>query len=801
MQIGKNRSLFVGKATITGLSSDRQTVFGRVPAGTRAELWRGVTNLGAAAVDDFGNATFVLTVPLGPKETASFKFKWDMAGESSEFSVSEALGPVGPDAASFVIGSRGTFVSFIGLEGRKATEVVSPNDGRVVINSDGTGLEPGPSVSSPGVNSFTIRFSDGSLSTVAITTTAAAQLLPLSGAFIAGSAPTTLIANFTGFLEGEYFVDVLPKDDKVVLADNGKRLIVGMNPSVVGTISYRLTTNYGRTHDFASIAGASQNFSLSQLPAGAVVANWDLTDVSTLDVASGKAVTWRDKIGGKTFTNVDVPSRQPTFNATGWDGTKPCITVTGTATASQFLKSTDFVGTDEMWVFLVMRRSTADQNALAGINKNVFATFQPSTGRSSGIQMQRTNSDPAQTAFLMSSWGGGQTVSASGGLGKGVKAVVKADMGMELRVNSSTGVRATTLGASGTVNTSIIGSETTGAAASFDIVEILVIDRDKLKCDGTDNHGWIIEGMLAHKWGTQSLLPALHPHVTTPPRATDWTGYGRYVSMWGNSLTNGFEPHITASGPLSVGTGGQFRSVPWLQGGVGGETSTQIYNRFKARVLTNPEFLEGLVVLGEWYANGAGTGATQTVREALCEAADTVLAAGGQPIILGKHVFNLNGYGFGGSNKIDVDAEDAYLAARYPNNFLRITEFVRMLAAPGALYADPVAFAAGKPPPAVFIDTTHYIPAVYQLVGNYIGQFIKDKGYLGFTNAAPVVLNALTLSPTKATVGVDYVGALSGRTPGSTLSLTGVGAQGLTIAQNTGAVTGKPIQTGAIGVI
>jgi hypothetical protein len=65
--------------------------------------------------------------------------------------------------------------------------------------------------------------------------------------------------------------------------------------------------------------------------------------------------------------------------------------------------------------------------------------------------------------------------------------------------------------------------------------------------------------------------------------------------------------------------------------------------------------------------------------------------------------------------------------------------------------------------------------------------------------AAAVVLNALTLSPTTATVGTAYTGTVSGKTSGSTLALSGTGAAGLTVSGST--VSGTPTTAGSVNII
>lgn len=77
------------------------------------------------------------------------------------------------------------------------------------------------------------------------------------------------------------------------------------------------------------------------------------------------------------------------------------------------------------------------------------------------------------------------------------------------------------------------------------------------------------------------------------------------------------------------------------------------------------------------------------------------------------------------------------------------------------------------------------------------------KGYGSRNQGGGVVptLNALTVTPNSATVGTVYNGSVSGRTAGSTLTLTGAGAAGLSINSAAGAITGTPSAAGAVNVV
>lgn len=62
-------------------------------------------------------------------------------------------------------------------------------------------------------------------------------------------------------------------------------------------------------------------------------------------------------------------------------------------------------------------------------------------------------------------------------------------------------------------------------------------------------------------------------------------------------------------------------------------------------------------------------------------------------------------------------------------------------------------------------------------------------------------LGAINATPADATVGEPYSGTTTGRTVGSTLSLTGAGAAGLAINSTSGAITGTPTAEGPVNIV
>lgn len=91
---------------------------------------------------------------------------------------------------------------------------------------------------------------------------------------------------------------------------------------------------------------------------------------------------------------------------------------------------------------------------------------------------------------------------------------------------------------------------------------------------------------------------------------------------------------------------------------------------------------------------------------------------------------------------------------------------------------------------------------VYQVVSNAAGVVGVAKLVAAAGGGSePPALQALTISSSSATVGTAGTWTVSGRTPGSTLALSGAGALGLAIDNDTGVISGAPTATGAVNVI
>lgn len=101
-----------------------------------------------------------------------------------------------------------------------------------------------------------------------------------------------------------------------------------------------------------------------------------------------------------------------------------------------------------------------------------------------------------------------------------------------------------------------------------------------------------------------------------------------------------------------------------------------------------------------------------------------------------------------------------------------------------------------------------YIPAsgdagdpvtCYETATNSAGSVTQISNTVTVQPAASVTLGALTLSPNTGMVGSAYTGTVGGKTSGSTLSLTGPGAAGLSVTGST--ISGTPTATGAVNIV
>ncbi|PZU92148.1 MAG: hypothetical protein DI527_10460 [Chelatococcus sp.] len=475
----------------------------------------------------------------------------------------------------------------------------------------------------------------------------------------------------------------------------------------------------------AAMAVPPPLFSLADLPAAAPLADWDASVPGSLTLSGAQVAAWADRIGGLSLAQGTAAMR-PSYSAAGWDGTLPAISFDGNFNSGQGDILTLVASLAERyWVFALLERSAANQNNGAGSNlKSILQVFRPSDGLFASLAFLRPNSDAGQTVILTTGFGtSSNTVAApGGGLPNGTKGLVFADMGRAIRLNSGAAGTITNVGAGTKAEIALGGdSAVDHNRSAFKLAELVMVDPLKLKGGGADNQRWVIEGWLAHKWGQAGLLPALHPFKAAPPRASDWTNNAREIVTWGNSLCLGFSPSIP-----QAWASGYLTAPPLTNGGVGGNTSSQIRARFDAA----PQRLhQCIVVIGEMFENGNGGGANPTTLEHIDHMVATVLAAGGRPIVLDRHVDNLDAYAFGQATRAEVEAQNATLQAAYPDFYLNICDFVHAMGAPDGPYPDPVNHAKGLPPAGAMADNVHYIAAVYGQIGPFIGAFIRAKGW------------------------------------------------------------------------
>lgn len=116
------------------------------------------------------------------------------------------------------------------------------------------------------------------------------------------------------------------------------------------------------------------------------------------------------------------------------------------------------------------------------------------------------------------------------------------------------------------------------------------------------------------------------------------------------------------------------------------------------------------------------------------EAAQGYYGAGLCHIVLaGEWIGFISGAGgtaYGESGRIVIDAQNADIAAAYPNYYFDLFNALVALGAPTGPYPDAVAYAKGWIPDAIRTgDTLHLTSAGYLEAAELIASFIRSKGW------------------------------------------------------------------------
>lgn len=141
-------------------------------------------------------------------------------------------------------------------------------------------------------------------------------------------------------------------------------------------------------------------------------------------------------------------------------------------------------------------------------------------------------------------------------------------------------------------------------------------------------------------------------------------------------------------------------------------------------------------MIGDLYTNGFGgttdTSVTTTRQVvdrmvAAYEAAQGVTAGNGRIIMLGRWRLPIQALNDPATDSVVL--EDNYLRTAYPNYFCDWCGILWQQGAPDGAYPDATNYAKHVIPAALAADNTHPTGTGYQIMGAYIANFIKAKGW------------------------------------------------------------------------
>ncbi|WP_036289517.1 hypothetical protein [Methylosinus sp. PW1] len=466
---------------------------------------------------------------------------------------------------------------------------------------------------------------------------------------------------------------------------------------------------------------APSPFALSQLPVGSYL-DYDSRINVTAD-GSNKVATWSDASGTWAFT-ASTTAEKPTLAADSWATGIPVLSFNG-VDGGNILRG-DEPHIDAYQSFLVARRSSADQNAVA-TNKTLYRTGRAADNLRIMTYMQRATSDTTQDHIYVLGPGGGSSPASGDGFGKGVKAIigVRADGAANLAYVNSIASTAAPTGAVTEAGTYIGGDDSaTSVRAKFDLARYLRVNAAMLPGGGEQvANYWLIEGALAWEYGLQGSLRADHLYKSHAPRATDYSGNNRLWIGWGNSLTYGLGGKMANAAAYNAAA----RGLTCENQGVSGETSDQIYARFQAATAAQ---LAKVTYLGDVWKNG-GTdpdGQYEAMIVAV-EAAHGMGAGNAHLVIVGDWIgFIAGSTEYSNPGRIAIDAKNAAIAAAHPNYYLDLFNLLVALGAPSGPYPDATAYAKGWVPDALRTgDTLHLNATGYIEAAKIVSAFIRAK--------------------------------------------------------------------------
>jgi hypothetical protein len=229
---------------------------------------------------------------------------------------------------------------------------------------------------------------------------------------------------------------------------------------------------------------------------------WSALQSSSITLATSNVSAWSSIVGGITATQA-TGANQPTYSATGFDGSRPSINFDA---APKYLVNTTIAAMAQpITIAAVFRYATQSQfSIILGLdstglgNRIVLFSFRP------------------ETYFAPTMYAGANVVT-SAAYSNGQKYVQVASFNGSASTSSLNGSLSGTFnpGAYGGIGGALISGATAATAFIGGIGEVCYITAAL----GTVSHQKL-EGYQAWKWGLQSSLPADHPYKSTPPRAS-----------------------------------------------------------------------------------------------------------------------------------------------------------------------------------------------------------------------------------------------------------------------------------------
>ncbi|MFK7849884.1 MAG: DUF6288 domain-containing protein [Akkermansiaceae bacterium] len=251
-------------------------------------------------------------------------------------------------------------------------------------------------------------------------------------------------------------------------------------------------------------AGSDQTFALSGnswSPESLVPALWlDASDTESITLAAGKVAEWGDKSGNNRNATQTTATNQPTLTSGGLNG-MDVLTFDG---SSDFLNvDLDFMAGVDHSVFVVTKTTA---------HTDIYGAANGGSG-SNSLHVGYRSSSSYRMNYWANDWYGTVSSNHQSGATNLLNFVWQPGVSKEIFANgfsegttSNAGLIATMSGGGRISN--VVGHGFYGG----DLAEFIVFDRALTLAERQS-----MEGFLAHKWGTDNLLEAEHPHKAQGP--------------------------------------------------------------------------------------------------------------------------------------------------------------------------------------------------------------------------------------------------------------------------------------------